>query len=129
MRRQQYGLAFVVSQTVKQLQHVDTACHIEKRGRLIEQDYGCLLRHSARNHRFLALAVGKFGDKFFSLMAYSHRLHRLCHNLTVAAVKTPEESRVRLTPESHKFLNSQSAGLSAVGRHDAHHLGQLLAAH
>ena len=108
-------------QIVEQAHGFESACHIEKCRRLVENNYGSALGERLCYHGFLAFAIGELRHKTIGFVFDAGIVHGFAHAVLVRPAQTPPETGVRLAPERYQLGDGESACHYAVGGDDAYY--------
>ena len=126
VRGKQNGLPFFHRQLPEQTHHFHTAFHIQKSRRLIQENQRTFLHQCFGYHGFLTLSIGQFGHITTCLSNHTDLFQRPPYQGFVGRSQTAEKTSVRLTPQSHQFVNGQPACLHAVGQYHTDGFGTLM---
>ena len=125
----EYGLALVVGESGKSLHYGHLAGIIEKGGRLVEHDDGCMLCQGFGYHHLLALAVAQSAHASGGERGYAYRLHCLADEAAVVVAQPAPEPRVGGSAHAHHLCGGERGGERTVGEHHAHEACHLGGAH
>ena len=90
------------------------AHHVQKSGRLIQDDKRTFLNQCFGYHYLLPFSVRKFGGVAFGFVGNAYGIQCLFDNEMVFGMEPSEEACMRLAPQSYQFIHGQSSGLCLV---------------
>ena len=84
------GFAMFLFERAHQLHYLVARGHVEKRGRLVEEHKGCVLRQDHGDEGALPLAAGKLGYRALGKVCQPTRLKRPLHCFVIGSIHRRE---------------------------------------